>query len=206
MNSSVSAPLTYQFAVEMTTSNCLQKVTSALEIDGVLKFEINLEKREVLIESSQSSSDLLRVLEQTGLRTRIIGLGKEGHNQGCAMCALGFIGERPVGTILGIVRFVQLTDDELHIEGTLTGLSPGLHGLHIHEFGDLSSGCLSTGVHYNPKKQTHGAPNSPSHHQGDLGNIKADQDGRAQFRLILRDLNVHTTQPTHIYKRTSLAK
>lgn len=27
------------------------------------------------------------------------------------------------------------------IDGTIDGLSPGLHGLNIHELGDLSLGC-----------------------------------------------------------------
>ncbi|ROT75128.1 copper/zinc superoxide dismutase isoform 1 [Penaeus vannamei] len=38
------------------------------------------------------------------------------------------------------------------IQGTITGLSPGLHGFHIHEFGDLSDGCRTIGSHYNPHK------------------------------------------------------
>ena len=35
--------------------------------------------------------------------------------------------------------------------GEISGLSPGLHGIHVHTFGDLSEGCASTGGHYNPR-------------------------------------------------------
>ena len=37
-------------------------------------------------------------------------------------------------------------------------LSPGLHGFHIHEKGDLSENCAGAGGHYNPAGMNHGAP------------------------------------------------
>ena len=38
------------------------------------------------------------------------------------------------------------------ITGTVEGLEPGLHGFHVHEKGDLSGGCATTGKHFNPDK------------------------------------------------------
>ena len=40
------------------------------------------------------------------------------------------------------------------ISGKITGLTPGKHGLHIHEFGDVSNRCQikKIGKHYNPFK------------------------------------------------------
>lgn len=35
----------------------------------------------------------------------------------------------------------QVSEDLCVIDGTVDGLSPGLHGLNIHELGDLSQGC-----------------------------------------------------------------
>jgi len=32
-----------------------------------------------------------------------------------------------------------------HVTGKITGLSPGLHGFHIHALGDTTNGCNSTG-------------------------------------------------------------
>ena len=32
------------------------------------------------------------------------------------------------------------------------------HGFHVHEYGDLSQGCDSVGLHFNPLGVTHGSP------------------------------------------------
>eukprot|EP00293_Proteomonas_sulcata_P006559 CAMPEP_0184323448 /NCGR_PEP_ID=MMETSP1049-20130417/130421_1 /TAXON_ID=77928 /ORGANISM="Proteomonas sulcata, Strain CCMP704" /LENGTH=65 /DNA_ID=CAMNT_0026644957 /DNA_START=540 /DNA_END=733 /DNA_ORIENTATION=+ len=62
--------------------------------------------------------------------------------------------------------------------GEIEGLEPSsVHGLHIHELGDLSEGCSSLGGHYNPFQVEHAGPYNISRHVGDLGNIKADPNG-----------------------------
>ncbi|CDP14303.1 unnamed protein product [Coffea canephora] len=57
------------------------------------------------------------------------------------------------------------------VKGRITGLTPGLHGFHIHALGDTTNGCNSTGPHFNPLKRDHGAPSDQNRHAGDLGNI-----------------------------------
>ena len=56
------------------------------------------------------------------------------------------------------------------------GLSPGEHGFHIHESGDLSDNCQAAGGHFNPFANNHGAPGSKDRHVGELGNVAFDQD------------------------------
>ena len=56
----------------------------------------------------------------------------------------------------------------------MTGLLAGKHGIHIHEFGNLSDGCNSAGAHFNPNKQNHGGPDADVRHVGDLGNIESN--------------------------------
>lgn len=38
-----------------------------------------------------------------------------------------------------------VTGNYTHVTGRITGLSPGLHGFHIHALGDTTNGCNSTG-------------------------------------------------------------
>ncbi|MEE8142947.1 MAG: superoxide dismutase family protein [Planctomycetota bacterium] len=79
--------------------------------------------------------------------------------------------------VQGTVTFTQMQDYVL-VEARVTGLSPGKHGFHIHEFGDLTSADgTSTGSHFNPTSQDHAGPSARMRHSGDMGNIHANQDG-----------------------------
>ncbi|KAH9047656.1 superoxide dismutase [Lactarius hengduanensis] len=51
------------------------------------------------------------------------------------------------------------------------------------QLGDITNGCVSTGSHFNPLGKTHGAPTASERHVGDLGNIKSDGIGAAEFTL-----------------------
>lgn len=92
--------------------------------------------------------------------------------------------------ISGYVHFYQEPGANVTIEGNITGLPTGKHGFHIHQYGDLTNGCTSTGGHYNPFNQTHGAPTAEKRHVGDLGNIVADKNGSAVFCLFDHLLNL----------------
>ncbi|URE27115.1 hypothetical protein MUK42_14179, partial [Musa troglodytarum] len=80
----------------------------------------------------------------------------------------------------GVVTLVQEGDGPTTVNARVTGLTPGLHGFHLHEYGDTTNGCISTGAHFNPNKMTHGAPEDEVRHAGDLGNIVANSEGVAE--------------------------
>ncbi len=84
----------------------------------------------------------------------------------------------------GTVTFVaQATGVEVRVQ--LEGLSPGKHGLHIHETGDCSaSDAGSAGEHWNPTGSPHGGPDSPARHVGDLGNVEADAAGHVDTTFL----------------------
>lgn len=96
--------------------------------------------------------------------------------------------------ISGVVRFSSdgETPSGCVVDGVIDGLTHGLHGIHIHECGDISRGCASVGNHYNPRNVRHGSPDNSidERHAGDLGNIFADQNGRATFRFVDKVLSV----------------
>lgn len=85
--------------------------------------------------------------------------------------------------IKGKATFTQEADDVL-VEVELDGLSPGKHGIHIHEHGDCGgvSGA-SAGGHFDVLKHNHGAAGMVDSHEGDLGNIVADSKGHARLSL-----------------------
>lgn len=83
--------------------------------------------------------------------------------------------------VSGVIHLEQ-KDGQVFITGKIKGLSPGKHGFHIHQYGDLSaSDGSSAGGHYAPKGHRHGGPHEGQHHAGDLGNIVADQNGVAMI-------------------------
>lgn len=83
--------------------------------------------------------------------------------------------------VRGIASFSQESILEpVKIACTVKGLSPNSkHGIHIHEFGDLSEGCATAGPHYNPHKRKHGGPFDEERHLGDLGNLISDPFGNS---------------------------
>uniref|UniRef100_A0A803MN70 superoxide dismutase n=2 Tax=Chenopodium quinoa TaxID=63459 RepID=A0A803MN70_CHEQI len=87
-------------------------------------------------------------------------------------------------TINGSLHFIQTSNGITHVKGRIAGLTPGLHGFHIHSLGDTTNGCNSTGPHFNPLKKDHGAPFDSERHAGDLGNIVANSDGVAEVSII----------------------
>lgn len=103
--------------------------------------------------------------------------------------------------VKGTVWFSQEKDGApTAIKGEITGLSPGLHGFHVHVYGDLTNGCMSAGPHFNPTNKTHGGPKDDVRHFGDLGNVKAEADGVA--KLDFTDHLVALSGPNSIIGRT----
>lgn len=92
--------------------------------------------------------------------------------------------------------------DKVRLALFVQGLKPGqVHGFHIHEAGDCSSGDgMSAKGHFNPHGKPHGNPSSAEHHAGDLPAIQADKDGRAKLNVLLEGISV-TPGPGSIVDR-----
>jgi Cu-Zn family superoxide dismutase len=80
----------------------------------------------------------------------------------------------------GRVTFTE-AEKGIHVHAEISGLTPGEHGFHVHEYGVWSEDGMAAGGHYNPApKQEHGKREAMKRHVGDLGNIKANANGNVE--------------------------
>merc|ERR1712227_253843 len=93
-----------------------------------------------------------------------------------AVCTFNGEGSGEVTGDILLIEHETPDGTEIEISGELMNLSPGEHGFHIHENGDLSDNCKGAGGHYNPFGLNHGAPGAEERHVGDLGNVVASDE------------------------------
>ena len=93
-------------------------------------------------------------------------------------------------SVSGVVQFFPRGDGSVQVKGSVQGLAPNsVHGFHIHEKGDCSSGDgLSAGGHFNPGQQAHGKFDGAVHHAGDLPSLTADAQGTATIDFTSRSI------------------
>jgi len=102
--------------------------------------------------------------------------------------------------VTGTIFFEQQGNGPVNVTGEVKGLKPGLHGFHVHEFGDNTNGCTSAGPHFNPHGKTHGGPDHQERHAGDLGNVEADANGVAKVNI--KDAQIALSGPLNIVGRS----
>ncbi|WP_165071398.1 superoxide dismutase family protein [Paludisphaera rhizosphaerae] len=88
---------------------------------------------------------------------------------------------------------VTFTEDggKIKVHAVITGLTPGKHGFHVHQFGTWSEDGMATGGHFNPTEDKHADVTAAMRHVGDLGNITADESGKATLELEDSHLSFH---------------
>ena len=92
--------------------------------------------------------------------------------------------------VSGTVTFTEVKGG-VRVVAQVEGLTPGKHGFHIHEKGDLSKADLtSTGGHYNPEGHDHAGPMAKLRHVGDLGNLVADAKGVAKLDAVFKGVSM----------------
>lgn len=78
--------------------------------------------------------------------------------------------------------------DGVHVDLELEGLTPGFHGLHLHERGTCDAPMFQTaGNHFNPSKKAHGLLHPDGAHLGDLKNIEADDKGKVKQEFDIQE-------------------
>jgi Cu-Zn family superoxide dismutase len=118
-----------------------------------------------------------------GLLVAGVSLINSNARAGDATKAIAVLHPTTGSNVMGTVTFTA-SGDEVKVVADLTGLKPGKHGFHIHEFGDCSApDAKSAGGHFNPTNHHHGAPDATDRHAGDLGNIEADASGKVHLEI-----------------------
>ncbi|XP_066913523.1 copper chaperone for superoxide dismutase-like [Clytia hemisphaerica] len=168
-----------EFNVNMTCGNCENSIRDSLsKLQGITSVTINIQQQQVIVTTTYPSEVVQKAIESTGMLAIVKGQGLDiSNHMGAAISIL----KRNQRT-LGLVRFTQITEETCVIDGSFNGLNAGKYGLHIHQFGDLSSFCESTGDDYNPTENCHGDRENTSRHAGDMGNVEVGEKGSAVFR------------------------
>ncbi|XP_062616680.1 copper chaperone for superoxide dismutase-like [Saccostrea cucullata] len=171
-----------EFAVNMTCEGCVKSVkNSLLDVNGVKSVEVNLATDQVIVESTLTSNQIQALIEKTGKKAVLQGYGslnKTPVESGVVQLNTGD------DRIQGVIRMVQSNSSNCIIDGTIDGLPHGKHRLFIHELGDISQGCDSCGEILGRLSPQTEKP------VGDLGEIEAAANGRADFRLTSKRLKV----------------
>lgn len=87
--------------------------------------------------------------------------------------------------VSGELVFTQIVPNgPVTIEGNITGLSAGLHGVHVHQLGSIKDDCKAIGPHFIAYYGRHGGPRDHIRHVGDLGNIKAEEGETLNVKIV----------------------
>lgn len=71
----------------------------------------------------------------------------------------------------------------LSLHGTLRGLPPGEHAIHLHTVGQCVAPFETAGGHWNPTSKKHGSQNPAGPHLGDMPNFTVAADSTASVNV-----------------------
>jgi superoxide dismutase, Cu-Zn family len=105
------------------------------------------------------------------------------------------------GQPIGWVRLVEDGTATVHVNVHVAGLTPGLHGIHIHAIGACSPTFAAAGPHYNPLGHQHGLDNPDGAHAGDLPNLIVNAQGVGHLDVTTDGVTI-SSGPTTLFDST----
>ena len=185
-----------EFAVEMRCGKCVETIERALRaIPGTTSARATLSASTVVAETSANSHEVMDVIRNCGYKVRLIGqgstlpfgdalareLGTDARTLRQSLACVGeFKGEKYAhGDARGVVRFVQVSEDVLVVEGAFDGLTTGAHAICVHEYGDVTAGAASAGEVY--ARDDDERLKRANERSGFIGVVVADASGAASM-------------------------
>ncbi len=104
----------------------------------------------------------------------------------------------PDGEQMGQVEMIQGPHGVL-ITVEASGLAEGGHGFHIHQTGKCAPDFDAAGDHYAPDGNGHGFLADDGYHAGDLPNLHAGADGRAQADYFTDRISLAEDDPNTVF-------
>lgn len=96
------------------------------------------------------------------------------------------------GGAVGSATFTDTYSGVL-IDGIVSNVGLGAHGIHIHAVGKCEPPFTTAGGHFNPAGKQHGFMNPNGPHLGDLPNITTPAAGQLHFQLLLPGVSLTGT-------------
>ncbi len=94
------------------------------------------------------------------------------------------------GDLLGTITLMEQSEG-VKLKLKLKGLTPGWHGIHIHDKGKCEAPDFKSAKnHFNPEDKKHGLMNPKGPHLGDLPNVEADPLGEISEEIIAKGVTL----------------
>ncbi|PAA72037.1 hypothetical protein BOX15_Mlig003964g2 [Macrostomum lignano] len=185
-----------QFAVNMTCQSCADSVSRVLSshqpASDFADIRIQLTEQQVILRTSLHVDSVLELLETTGCRAVLQGVGTasqgmRGQDFASGVVQLESVYTTNTSSVQGVVRILQPDDQQCLFDGTVDGLErDSWYSLEVRQGGDLSGGSDTCGPVYNDGSDD-AQSDDPS---GLVGRVYTGPSGRLRFSLISNRLRL----------------
>lgn len=97
---------------------------------------------------------------------------------------------------------LEQINDGVKVKITVSGLTPGKHGFHVHENTIKDRDLKSAGGHFNPTDKHHGLKHPQGSHVGDMPNLVVGADGTVEAEMIIQHGTLEKNQPNSVLGRS----
>jgi Cu-Zn family superoxide dismutase len=135
------------------------------------------------IVKQSNRNTMKKIIIAFGLFTAVI-IGCKTKSNSNDVKSLNLVFEsKSSSSVTGTATFTE-KNSKVTFVARLSGLTPGIHAIHIHEKSDCTAADgSSAGGHWNPTFKKHGKWGVGEYHRGDIGNFIADEKGNGTITL-----------------------